>query len=105
MAKRKQCLFLWWKKLLAEGETNTVSHKRLVSIISLVMLIILAILSAFGHSATIEYIYIFGMLTGGESVLTTIEKTTDRISRTKYRIRKKYDEEPVKEDELTYSHN
>lgn len=100
MAKRKQSLFLWWKKLLAEGETNTVSHKRLVSIISLTMLIILSILSAFGHSSTIEYIYIFGILTGGESFLTTIEKTTDRISRAKYRIRKKYDEEPVEEDEV-----
>ena len=100
MAKRKQCLFLWWKKLLAEGETNTVSHKRLVSIISLVMLIILSILSAFGHSATIEYIYIFGILTGGESFLTTIEKTTDRIRRTKHNIRKKINEEPIEEDEV-----
>lgn len=88
MAKRKQSLFSWWKKLLAEGETNTVSHKRLVSIISLIMLIILSILSAFGHSSTIEYTCIFGILTGGESLLTTIEKTTDRISKAKSNIRK-----------------
>ena len=100
MSKRKQCFFLWWKKLLAEGETNTVSHKRLVSIISLTMLIILSILSAFGHSSTIEYIYIFGILTGGESFLTTIEKTTDRIRGTKHHIRKKIYEEPIEEDEV-----
>ena len=100
MSKRKQCFFLWWKKLLAEGETNTVSHNRLVSVISLVMLIILSILSAFGHSATIEYIYIFGILTGGESFLTTIEKTTDRITRAKHHIRKKTNDEPIEEDEV-----
>ena len=100
MAKRKECLFLWWKKLLAEGETNTVSHKRLVSIISLVMLIISSILSAFGHSATIEFIYIFGILTGGESFLTTIEKTTDRITRTKHHINKKTNDEHIEEDEV-----
>ena len=99
MTAKKQSLFLWWKKLLAEGETNTVSHKRLVSVISLLMLIILSLLSASGHSSTIEYIYIFGILTGGESVLTTIEKTTDRISRSKHRIRGKYDDEPIEEDE------
>lgn len=87
MAKKNVVRLSWWKKLFAEGESDTASHKRLVSVTSLVMLIILSILSAFGHSSTIEFIYVFGILTGGESLLTTIEKTSERISRTKHNLR------------------
>ena len=88
MAKKNVERLSCWKKLFAEGESDTAYHKRLVSVISLVMLVILSILSAFGHSSTIEFIYVFGILTGGESLLTTIEKTSERISRTKHIIRR-----------------
>lgn len=71
----------FWAKLLAEGETNTISHKRLVSLLSLIMLITLSLLSAFGHSASTDYVYMFCVLTGGESLLTTVEKTTKRIKK------------------------
>lgn len=76
----------FWHKLLAEGETDTISHKRLVAIISLSMLIVLSLLSAFGHSAAGDYIYLFGVLTGGESMLTTIEKTAERVKKAKASI-------------------
>lgn len=69
------------QKMFADGETNTVSHKRVVSIISIVMLVVLSMLSCFGYSPTTEFIYIFGALTGGESVLTTVEKTTKTIKK------------------------
>lgn len=75
----------FWSKLLASGETDTVSHKRLVSIISFVCLVTFAFLSAFGRSTDADYIYVFGFLTGGESLLTVIEKGQEnRRRRRKY---------------------
>ena len=68
-------------KMLASGESDTVSHKRVVSIVSLVMLCLLAIASALGYSATKDFIYVFGILTGGESLLTVIEKTKGMVNR------------------------
>jgi hypothetical protein len=87
--------YSWWHKLLAEGETNTVSHKRLVSVISLIMLVVLSLLSAFGYPATTDYIYLFGMLTGGESLLTTVEKATNKITGTKCKMRESENAEPT----------
>ncbi len=51
-----------------------VSHKRLISIVSFVVLIILAFMSAYGHTVDPNFIYVFGSLTGVESALTAIEK-------------------------------
>lgn len=70
MAKKKTFL----EKLFADGETDTVSSKRLIAIFSFITLVSLSFLSAFGYSANINFIYIFGALSGGQSILTTIEK-------------------------------
>lgn len=61
-------------KLLAEGTSDTVSSKRLCMLVSMLMFVSLAFLSAFGHSCGTEYIYIIGGLILGESGLTTAEK-------------------------------
>lgn len=65
-------------KLFAEGETNTVSSKRVIAVFSFIALIILSFLSAFGNSTDVNFIYIFGVLSGGQSCLTTIEKIMKR---------------------------
>lgn len=76
------------RKMFADGETDTVSHKRVVSISSLVMLIILSFLSAFGYNAVTECFYMFAILTGGESFLTTIEKTSKIVRNTRNSVNK-----------------
>lgn len=65
-------------KLFADGETNTVSSKRVIAVFSFVALIVLSFLSAFGHSTDTNFIYIFGALSGSQSVLTTVEKIAKR---------------------------
>lgn len=71
----------FWDKLVADGETNTVSSKRLSMLICLIMLIILSLLSAFGYNCSEAFIYIFGSLVGAQSGLTTIEKCKKSVTR------------------------
>lgn len=97
MTTKKNSNLSWWRKLLAEGELDVVSHKRLVSVVCLIMLIALSLMSAFGYSATTDYIYVFAMLTGGESMLTTVEKTAGNITRTKKTVRRGKNAEEIDE--------
>ena len=60
------------KNLLSDS--NDVSHKRLIGLISFIVLIILSFFSAYGHKTDDNFVYVFASLTGGESVLTVIEK-------------------------------
>ena len=60
------------KNLLSDS--NDVSHKRLIGLISFMVLIILSFFSAYGHKTDDNFVYVFASLTGGESVLTVIEK-------------------------------
>lgn len=66
-------------KLLADGETNTISSKRLCMLLCLVMLVVLAILSAFGYNCMEAFVYVFASLAGAQSGFTTIEKCTKSI--------------------------
>lgn len=79
MSKKKG----FWLKLVANGESDTVSHKRLISLISFLCLIIFGFLSAFGHSMEGDYVYVFAILTGGESMLTVVEKMKGGFNRIK----------------------
>jgi hypothetical protein len=56
------------------SNSDDVSHKRLIAIISFIVLIVLAVLSAFSHNVDSNFIYLFGSLTGGESLLSVIDK-------------------------------
>lgn len=67
------------QKLLADGTTDTISSKRFIAIGAFLVLVALALLSAFGHSAAADYSYIFAILSGGESFLTTFEKVRKKI--------------------------
>ena len=66
-------------KLLADGETNTISSKRLCMLLCLIMLVVLAILSAFGYNCMEAFVYVFASLAGAQSGFTTIEKCTKSI--------------------------
>ena len=68
-------------KLLADGETNTISSKRLCMLLCLIMLVVLAILSAFGYNCMEAFVYVFASLAGAQSGFTTIEKCTKSIKR------------------------
>lgn len=58
------------------SSSNEVSHKRVIALVSFIVLIILAIFSAFGHTADAKFIWTFASLSGGSSILTVIEKFT-----------------------------
>ena len=60
------------KNLLSDS--NDVSHKRLIGLISFIVLIVLSFFSAYGHKTDDNFVYVFASLTGGESILTVIEK-------------------------------
>lgn len=83
MSKKKKTLHRknFWDKLVADGETDTVSSKRLSMLVCLIMLIVLSILSAFGYNCSESFVYIFGSLIGAQSGLTTIEKCKKSITR------------------------
>ncbi len=62
----------FFKDLLSEN--NEVSHKRVIALLSFAAILILAFLSAFGHTADQMVLSILAVLAGGESLLTVIEK-------------------------------
>ena len=90
-------------KLLADGETNTVSSKRLCMIICLIMLVVLAFLSAFGFNCMEAFIYVFASLAGAQSGFTTIEKCSKSLNKLKSK-KTDYDYDDIssndEEDEL-----
>jgi len=62
----------WIKELLSSSDDA--SHKRLLSIASYIVLVIMVALSAFGTTIQTELIYVFGALCGGNSIMSVIEK-------------------------------
>jgi len=66
------------KKLIVKliSNSNEVSHKRVIALVSLLVLIVLAFFSAFGHTVDAKFIWTFASLSGGSSILTVIEKFT-----------------------------
>ena len=70
----------FWRTLLAKGETNTISSKRLTMLVSLIMLVGLAVCSVCGFTCAPEFTYIFGSLVAAESGFTVIEKGKNFIS-------------------------
>lgn len=68
----------WIAKLFADGTTDTVSSKRVMGVLSFIVLVILAFFSAFDLSPTTDVFYIFAGLAGGQSFLTTLEKIAKR---------------------------
>ena len=84
-------------KMFCAGETDAVSSKRVISFIALLVLVALAFMSAFGLCASTDYIYVFAALTGGESLLVTIEKKNKKIKKVKEVMSGKEKEEEVVE--------
>ena len=70
-------------KLLADGETNTISSKRLCMLLCRIMLVVLAVLSAFGYNCMEAFVYVFERLAGAQSGFTTIEECTKSIKQIK----------------------
>ena len=62
----------WLEKLLNGG--SDVSHKRLISLISLIVLIGMVALNSFGTIIQVELIYVFCGLVFGNNALTVFEK-------------------------------
>lgn len=60
------------KELLSEN--SNLSHKRFVSVLSFIVLIVLSFLSAYGHDVNDSFIWVFASLSGAESLLTVLEK-------------------------------
>ena len=64
------------KEMLSNGDEA--SHKRFIAIASFIVLIGMVIAKFFGAQLSIELIYVFAALTGGQSVMTVIEKFTNK---------------------------
>lgn len=62
----------WLRKLLNGG--SDVSHKRLISVLSFIVLIGIVVLNCFGIIIQLELIYVFCGLVFGNNALTVFEK-------------------------------
>ena len=62
----------WLKELLSSSDDA--SHKRLISIASFILLVVMVVLNAFCTTIQTELIYVFGALCGGNSIMSVIEK-------------------------------
>ena len=62
----------WLKDILSTSDE--VSHKRLISISSFIVLVLMVALNVFDITITPELIYVFSALCGGNSILTVIDK-------------------------------
>ncbi len=73
-------LLIGVKKLIVKMISNSddVSHKRVISLIAFCAIIVLTFMSAYGHTADQSAFYILASLTGGESILSVIEKFKSR---------------------------
>ena len=65
-------IILYIVKLLSDD--NAASHKRFIAMISFLVLLVLSFMSAYGHTTDENFVWVLAFLTGGESVLTVIEK-------------------------------
>lgn len=62
----------FFQKLISSSDD--VSHKRIISVVSFCILIIMVVAVFFGAKVHDTLIYVFAALTGGQSVLTVMEK-------------------------------
>jgi len=62
----------WLKNILSTSDEA--SHKRLISISSFIVLVLMVALNVFDITITPELIYVFSALCGGNSILTVIDK-------------------------------
>ena len=60
------------------SSSSETSHKRLIAIASFLVLVIMVIISAFGHTVDVHLIYVFASLVGGQSLLTVVDKFTNK---------------------------
>jgi hypothetical protein len=56
------------------SNSNDASHKRVIALISFLVLIAMVVIKALGYQLDNSLIYVFAAMAGGESVLTVIEK-------------------------------
>jgi membrane-associated PAP2 superfamily phosphatase len=60
------------KQLLSDS--NDISHKRVIAVISFLVLIAMVVIKALGYAVDEHLIYVFASLVGGQSLLTVIDK-------------------------------
>jgi len=58
------------------SSSNDADEKRLISLCSFLVLVLMVIIKAFGYQVDNTLIYVFASLTGGQSVLTIIDRFT-----------------------------
>jgi len=56
------------------SNSDEASHKRLIALCSFLVLVLMVIIKAFGYQVDNNLIYVFAGLTGGQSILTVIDK-------------------------------
>lgn len=62
----------FFKNLLSKSDSS--SHKRLIALAAFTVLVLMVLLKAFGFEVDVNLIYVFAALTGGQSVLTVVDK-------------------------------
>jgi len=56
------------------SESSNISHKRVISLLSFIVLFILVVASLWGLQINDKILYVFASLTGGQSLLSVVEK-------------------------------
>jgi hypothetical protein len=64
------------KKVISSSDDA--DEKRIISLLSFFVLVLMVIIKAFGYQVDNTLIYVFASLTGGSSVLTVIDKLTSK---------------------------
>jgi len=67
---------MWITKLL--GNSTEVSHKRLISLLSFIVLIGILVLNAYGVTINDNILYVFFALTIGNTTLTMVDKSLNK---------------------------
>lgn len=65
-------LIRFTKSLISDA--NDVSHKRVIALLSFLVLVAMVPIKALGYDLDSNLIYVFASLSGGSSLLTVIEK-------------------------------
>jgi len=64
------------KKVISSSDDA--DEKRIISLLSFFVLVLMVVIKAFGYQVDNTLIYVFASLTGGSSVLTVIDKLTNK---------------------------
>ncbi len=56
------------------SKSDNASHKRLIALGAFVVLVLMVIIKACGFDIDVNLIYVFAALTGGQSLLTVVDK-------------------------------